>query len=370
MRSFKSQHSTSSLQETPSMKQTGVWLPPIPNDSLMRAQTRSFRKFHTADGMSSLIDACSTPRSFRNSRTADGMSSLIEACSSPSYASAEAVKFTVNIEPPKGSPKGFSANRQRLQRLFHGPSQITVRQMPTLSGSSSSDEADACETGMLRLVYQEVRSIRRSTLYGRRHGLVRNRRCLFDLVHDVRHGIRVCTKARDFIELAMDRVTKSRELKEGVDSSSQGPPTTSHSTSVMWDSLVQFLHESVTPTLLAELSGKLSAHADMIEAQMNVLTPKECQLVAEELEDQLKVIQIRRMQRALRHANSNPKEVRSPTPTNCSNSCSTPGAANQALSTPWLLGRVHSTPSDMIKTPAESSSLGSKSPCCMSRETH
>jgi hypothetical protein len=170
----------------------------------------------------------------------------------------------------------------------------------------------------------------------------------------------------------MEGVAKKHELPQEMNSCPPScPPSTESSLERKWNNLAAFLRNSSTPSAMSEIIEKISEGDDLDVKSVRNMTPVERQLLAEELEDQMKEIHIRKIQRALMHAGSGstPHNTTPTTQTNCAKSCSAQ-ITPTVPATPMLLGRLN-TPSS-IKSSKTMSFLNRVSPtawdCCIARE--
>lgn len=123
---------------------------------------------------------------------------------------------------------------------------------PTMKDHAVALEGVSSEVGMMKLVYQKARSIRES----RRASQDVTRPSVKELVKDLRASYRICVKAKDFIDLALEGVLKAdmsatKHLESdnpGIDNSMQVQdpvtPSTAKETVAVWSTLLSGLDSS------------------------------------------------------------------------------------------------------------------------------
>jgi len=113
------------------------------------------------------------------------------------------------------SISNVDASWQKVRSVNRAPESKAGHRLPLMPDKLGNmpDDANSSDAGMLRLVYKKARDIRQQ------------RHLLNDGVHDegphsafkelgkdLQHSIRVCRKAKDFMEMAMEGVVKQRSV--------------------------------------------------------------------------------------------------------------------------------------------------------------
>jgi len=153
-----------------------------------------------------------------------------------------------SASPNTGVSLELPEQRKKLQKKFQTRSHLCIRMLPKKRSSRQDfEQSDTCEVGMVRLMYQKMRSIRKAKVCSDEPK--RNR--FSKLVHDVLHSIRVCSRARLFVDLAVDSAANSCDTHafQGVRSKS----TESEENRLAWDKLLHSVDSrntwaSATPT--------------------------------------------------------------------------------------------------------------------------
>jgi len=101
---------------------------------------------------------------------------------------------------------------------------------PTMKDHAVALEGVSSEVGMMKLVYQKARSIRES----RRASQDVTRPSVKELVKDLHASYRICVKAKDFIDLALEGVLKQDPVT----------PSTAKETVAVWSTLLSGLDSS------------------------------------------------------------------------------------------------------------------------------
>jgi hypothetical protein len=100
--------------------------------------------------------------------------------------------------------------RTKLKELWERESSLKMRGLPRASPRAPEHEVSS-EVGMVRLVYKKARDLRK-----RRNSSVPS---LHQVGTDIQHSIRICSKAKHFVDVAMEGVIKKTEGIDNVKAS-------------------------------------------------------------------------------------------------------------------------------------------------------